>query len=338
MTDQNEQELDLFPEEAEASALKLGLCNDRVFRAIFANENNRDLLKILLNVVLKEAGRTPVKEVRIKNPFLLGEWNDLKEGILDVYAVDENGREFDVEMQLTRHNAFTERFAYYGAKLYSQELVTGDPWEKLKPVISVIFVNFPIEDSAPDVWFDVWSFKSELETGLGSDIITTIFVRLPKSDEWNLFPENAFSEQLRSWVRILACYPRISRDEVARLENTTEGFGEMRKKYTKYSRAPWAREMVDAELARQAFINSYLLQIQQKDREIESKDLELRGFVESQKKRLLKAIRNRFGVELAETPSYAEGKTAEELGDLIDSAYENASYEEFLASIQNDAK
>ncbi|MBP5621146.1 MAG: hypothetical protein J6X44_03940 [Thermoguttaceae bacterium] len=131
--------------------------------------------------------------------------------------------------------------------------------------------------------------------------------------------------------------------------------------------------MVDAELARQAFINSYLLQIQQKDREIEgkdreienrdreianrdreieckareiesrdreieNKDLELRGFVESQKKRLLKAIRNRFGVEFAETPSYAEGKTAEELGDLIDSVYENASYEEFLASIQDDAK
>ncbi|MBR4752762.1 MAG: hypothetical protein IK077_13480 [Thermoguttaceae bacterium] len=52
----------------------------------------------------------------------------------------------------------------------------------------------------------------------------------------------------------------------------------------------------------------------------------------------MKAIRNRFGLELAETPSYAEGKTAEELGDLIDSVYENASYEEFLASIENVAK
>ncbi|MBR4752761.1 MAG: Rpn family recombination-promoting nuclease/putative transposase [Thermoguttaceae bacterium] len=359
LTDQNDQELDLFPEEAESSKLKLGLNNDRVFRAIFANEKNIDLLKILLNVVLKEAKRTPVKELRIRNPFQLGEWNGEKEAVLDVGAVDEEGREFDVEMQLSPHEALIKRIAYYGARLYSQQLTAGDPWSKLKPVVCIFFINFPVDKSASDVWFDVISQKSERRTGFGFQEITTIVVRLPKLNEWCSTPKKAFSKRLRNWVRILALYPRISRREVARLEKTTEGFAELRKKYTNYSSATWASKMVDAELARLATIREFELSLARKDREIEDKDRvienskrviedqnraleyqdrEMLRLVESQRKRLLKAIRNRFGVELANTPSYAEGKTAEELGDFIDSVYESASYEEFLASIENKSE
>jgi predicted transposase/invertase (TIGR01784 family) len=44
-------------------------------------------------------------------------------------------------MQMVARNTLPERFLYYWARLYSQQLLRGDGYHQLCPTISICFVN-----------------------------------------------------------------------------------------------------------------------------------------------------------------------------------------------------
>ncbi len=72
---------------------------------------------------------------------------DDKLSILDIKARDDRGRIFNVEMQMVAGDSLPQRFLFYWAKLYSQQLAQGDDYARLRPTISICFINghlFPI--------------------------------------------------------------------------------------------------------------------------------------------------------------------------------------------------
>jgi predicted transposase/invertase (TIGR01784 family) len=94
----------------------------------------------LLNAVLGPYGLR-VRSVRILNP--LSEVQDLddKKLILDVKAVDEQGRLYNIEMQMVPAPSFPGRFLYYWSNTYSSQLKEGEHYEQLRPVISICFLD-----------------------------------------------------------------------------------------------------------------------------------------------------------------------------------------------------
>jgi len=83
---------------------------DIVFRSLLGSEANEDVLIFVINAVLQ--AEKPVVSVRIRNPFNLAQYKKEKVSILDIKAVDSEGRPFDIEMQLL-HHAFYGRRALY---------------------------------------------------------------------------------------------------------------------------------------------------------------------------------------------------------------------------------
>ena len=114
---------------------------DYAFKKLFGSESNKPLLIALLNAVLRAYLAEPIVDVDILNPFndkdILGD----KLSILDIKARDRNGRLYNIEMEMAAAKAYPKRILYYWSKLYESQLHEGDHYRRLKPTISISFVN-----------------------------------------------------------------------------------------------------------------------------------------------------------------------------------------------------
>lgn len=155
--------------------------SDIMVRVLLGQTQNIDLLKDFINAVLKDQGITPVKSLTIENPVNLREVFNEKESILDVKAVDESGRILDVEIQSRYEAQFTNRSLYDWAKLYSSQLITGDPYETLNPVICINLLDFSLKDIPGSEYHSSYMItKTNNPDVLLSDHLRIHFIELPK--------------------------------------------------------------------------------------------------------------------------------------------------------------
>ena len=114
--------------------------NDMAFKKIFGNSARKDILISFLNAALKLP--SPIKDIEFASPYQLPLIKDFKDTFLDVKAVDNNGREFIVEMQIEGNDCFGKRSLYYLAKSYVNQIKKGDDYKLLKPAYFIGVLNF----------------------------------------------------------------------------------------------------------------------------------------------------------------------------------------------------
>jgi predicted transposase/invertase (TIGR01784 family) len=112
--------------------------NDYVFKRVFGDERNKDILISLLNAVLVET----VVDVTLLNPEFRSDMLEEKLGILDVKVKTNYNAYIDVEIQLNPTIAFEKRILYYWSKLYSEVLKKGDSYDKLEKTISISILDY----------------------------------------------------------------------------------------------------------------------------------------------------------------------------------------------------
>ncbi|MDO5579493.1 MAG: Rpn family recombination-promoting nuclease/putative transposase, partial [Planctomycetia bacterium] len=117
----------------------------------------------LVNAVLKNSNDPQIQSLEIQNPIQLKDQLLQKETILDIKAKDDQGQLFNIELQACYHVNFRERVLYYIAKVYSKELLEGDDYSKLQPVISIVFTKFPIRPNHPEILFDTFELRSKFD-------------------------------------------------------------------------------------------------------------------------------------------------------------------------------
>jgi predicted transposase/invertase (TIGR01784 family) len=114
---------------------------DIAFKKVFGSEGWRELTLSLINAVVDPAPWGRITELELLNPYSEKMVLDDKLSILDIKARDEQGRLFNVEMQMVATASLRQRFLYYWSRLYSQQLAEGDDYTQLRPTISICFVN-----------------------------------------------------------------------------------------------------------------------------------------------------------------------------------------------------
>ena len=110
---------------------------DCVFKALLGAEANRRLLIHFLNAMLGAALPAPIRQVDILNPYNEREFLDDKLSIVDVKARDEQGRLYQVEIQLLSHPDLPARILYTWADLYSPQLRSGQDYGELRPTYAI---------------------------------------------------------------------------------------------------------------------------------------------------------------------------------------------------------
>ena len=122
---------------------------DFAFKKLFGSEENKDLLMSLINAIVSEQDH--VVEVELKNPYNLADYRAGKMSILDIKARSDDGRWFNVEMQISEDYYFDKRAIYYWAKLVTEQLSEGMMFKELKKTISINILDFNFIPETADV-------------------------------------------------------------------------------------------------------------------------------------------------------------------------------------------
>jgi len=114
---------------------------DYAFKKIFGSDESQDILISFLNAIIYE-GKNKIKSLEIIGPYNPGKVQILKDSFLDVRAVLDNNSTVIIEMQVANVAGFGNRVVYNAAKIYSNQLKSGEDYPEIRPIIALTIVDF----------------------------------------------------------------------------------------------------------------------------------------------------------------------------------------------------
>lgn len=168
--------------------------NDFAFKMLFGDERNKDILIAFLNSVLNEE----LEGIELLNTELKKEHIEDRKGILDVRAVNKKGIQIDIEIQLLKTLFMPERTLYYWSKMYTEQLSSGDEYNKLKKAITINILDFeciPLEKCHST--FHITEDEARLRL---TDVLEIHFLEMPKLYKDKNINEN---DPLTQWMMFL---------------------------------------------------------------------------------------------------------------------------------------
>lgn len=169
------------------------LKSDFCLKELFENEIVRaHFISDVLGIPLKD-----IRSVRLRNTFLRRSYRRQKLGILDVLIELNNSTKINIEIQLIQYKHWTRRQLFYLARMFTEDLTSGEDYEKLNKCISISILDFNLNDR-PD-YHSVYRFRDSKGNEF-SDILELHTIELKKKlagngdvDNWIRF-FNAESE------------------------------------------------------------------------------------------------------------------------------------------------
>ena len=149
--------------------------NDLTFRKVFG-EHPR-LLKSFLNALLPLS--VPIKDLEYLPADLVPEVPLLKFSIVDVRCVDEQGRQFIVEMQMLWTDSFKTRVLFNASKAYVRQLDKGNEYKELQPVYALSLVNQVFEHDM-EQFYHHYKIVHLANTNKVLKGLEFVFVEIPK--------------------------------------------------------------------------------------------------------------------------------------------------------------
>ena len=181
---------------------------DVVFKMLFANEKNRNILEAFLSDML-DIPPEKLNNVVVKNPNIDPEYIDEKYYRLDL-LLDIGGKFINVEMQVRYEKYYDSRTLLYWSKQYSSQLDSGENYSKLCPCIAVNIMDYIIFDEHDDFHskFEIWDVKHNCKL---SDKMEIHFFELKK-----VKGDIDTNDHKKLWLQFLKAE---TKEEFAMLEN-----------------------------------------------------------------------------------------------------------------------
>ena len=208
--------------------------SDVIFRLFFADERNLEELTCFLKSVVKlPDGDYSVIEV--SDPHLLREFDGDKLAIVDVKLKTRSGKIVHIEIQLQVTPALQQRIVYYSAKLITEQIGSGDDYEKIKKVICIIITE---EDLIPKSGryhhrFTMYDPDAGVEL---TDIIEIHTIELEK------LPPDTDGTELYDWASFIAAG---SEEEMAVVAERNPQVGKAVMKFRELSADERTRELYE---------------------------------------------------------------------------------------------
>jgi predicted transposase/invertase (TIGR01784 family) len=177
--------------------------NDFVFRLLFGDDGNEELLASLLSSILNEE----IEHVVIKNPYILKLFSEDKEAILDIKAAINSKKLVDIEMQLWRSPKLLNRILLYWSRLYASQMKAGDGYHVLKKTISILILDDdPYHTNDFHVCSRIRNFEEMFEL---TDLLEIHILELPKLHKRR---EQDTNDTLIAWMNFLYAQTREELD------------------------------------------------------------------------------------------------------------------------------
>ena len=188
---------------------------DFIFKRIFGAEGNQDVLMSFLNAVFEDAGQPLIASVEILNPFLEKDALSDKMSVLDVKARTPSGTLMNVEIQVRNRRDMEKRTLFYWAKMFQDQLQTGDSYHDLHKTITVNVLDF---DYLPTPHYHSTFHLREDATGLVlTDLLEVHFVELRRLQDQLAIGQH---RRLVLWLLFLTAQTPEGLEELAMQEPT----------------------------------------------------------------------------------------------------------------------
>ena len=116
---------------------------DFSFKQIMLNEEIR---KYFISDVLGIPA-SKIRSVRLANPFLWKRYARQKQGILDVKVDLNDDRRVNIELQIRMLDHWDKRSMFYLAKMFTEDLLSGERYYRLKKCVSISVLDFNMDES-----------------------------------------------------------------------------------------------------------------------------------------------------------------------------------------------
>jgi predicted transposase/invertase (TIGR01784 family) len=170
--------------------------NDFVFKKIFGDERNIDILADFLQAVL-DLPPEEYEQIQLVDPHAKRDREKDKLGILDIKVRTKKGKHIDIEIQVSDTPFMRERIVFYLSKLITEQIGKGMEYKNIKRVISIVITDYVLAP-ATSVCHDQFFLYSELTKTRFSDIIEIDTLELPK------LQTDRSNEKLWQWTKFLA--------------------------------------------------------------------------------------------------------------------------------------
>ena len=199
--------------------------NDYFVRYLFTDKGSSEsILLDFINSIMLNANMKTFRSVEILTPFNLKKNKNLKETIVDVKCITQNGSVVIIEIQLQGNSRFPERILYYWAANYSKLLKHGEIYDELTPVISINLLNFNL-DKTKNIHSCYMLYEMNNKKLL-TDHLQIHIIELKK------FKKNILSKDLNCWLKIFTSKNlEASMSEIVKEKPIME---EVQKKYNNF--------------------------------------------------------------------------------------------------------
>ncbi|WP_026364375.1 Rpn family recombination-promoting nuclease/putative transposase [Brachyspira innocens] len=199
--------------------------NDYFIRYLFTDKGSSETILLdFINSIMINANMKTFHSVEILTPFNLKKNRNLKETIVDVKCITQNGSVVIIEIQLQGNSRFPERILYYWAANYSKLLKHGERYDELTPVISINLLNFNL-DKTKNIHSCYMLYEMNNKKLL-TDHLQIHIIELKK------FRKNVLSKDLNYWLKIFTSKNlEASMSEIVKEKPIME---EVQKKYNNF--------------------------------------------------------------------------------------------------------
>ena len=112
--------------------------SDVCMKELFQNET---VLKYFISAVLAIPPEE-IRTIRLKNTFLRRRYQKQKQGILDVLAEMNDNTKINIELQIKHYAYWDRRQLFCLAKLYTEDMKSGEDYALLKKCVSISILDF----------------------------------------------------------------------------------------------------------------------------------------------------------------------------------------------------
>ncbi|MFH1961328.1 MAG: Rpn family recombination-promoting nuclease/putative transposase, partial [bacterium] len=179
----------------------LDVKTDFAFKKVFGSDESKDILISFLNAVIDFGEGEKIVDLTIVDPYQIPLVTGMKDSFVDVKAKLSNHKNVIIEMQILNVAGFEKRVLYNAAKSYSTQLLKGEDFSTLEPIIALTITDFVMFNEVEDAitYFNLTEKKTLIKY---NDEIELIFIELPKfikdenelttiTDKWIYFIKNA---------------------------------------------------------------------------------------------------------------------------------------------------
>lgn len=170
---------------------------DFVFKRIFGNEKHPNILISFLNAVMKPID--PIKSVQIRNSDIEKEHIEDKYSRLDIKAITNNGEHINIEIQVKNEYNMIKRSLYYWSKMFENQIVEGDNYDKLSKTVCINILDFKYLKS--DNFHNTYRLKEIKTNEELTDTMELHFIEIPKLRKLDNSEE--ISDMLEAWIAFI---------------------------------------------------------------------------------------------------------------------------------------